>query len=251
MSSLASSSWGSGPLIVACHGFTQTASSWGRFGELLGEQHTILAVDLPGHGRSGDQRATLTEAAALVVASAGGQAFDLLGYSMGARVALTAALERPAGLGRLVLISGTPGISDSAARRTRRERDESLAAEIESEGDVEAFLGRWLRQPMFGTLATDGAELTSRLANTPAGLASSLRSMGTGTQRPLWGELGSLETPTLCVAGTTDTRFVDLNLKMAAAMANATLSLVQGARHACHLEQPVLCARAVSTWLDA
>ncbi len=49
-----------------------------------------------------------------------------------------------------------------------------------------------------------GAERDERLRNSPAGLASSLRLCGTGTQEPLWDLLGSLPCPVLALAGTDD-----------------------------------------------
>ena len=232
---------------MACHGFTQTSASWGHFGELLARQHRIVAVDLPGHGGSTQLEADLDEAAVLVDAAAEGEPYDLLGYSLGARLALTLALQRPAGLGRMVLIAASPGLADPVLRAERRMRDDALADQIEAEGDLEAFLRRWLAQPMFATLREAG--VASRLANSTAGLAMSLRRMGAGVQEPIWEQLGSIDRPTLAMVGATDTRFLDRSLKMVAALPDAVLSVVPGARHACHLEQPALAAALVTSWL--
>jgi 2-succinyl-6-hydroxy-2,4-cyclohexadiene-1-carboxylate synthase len=250
VSSLATDQWGSGSLIVACHGFTQTAQSWGAFGELLGTRHRVLAVDLPGHGRSASIATSLEETAQLVLAVADGEPFDLLGYSLGGRVALTLALTEPTALQRLILIGASPGIADPAARGARKEADDALAAQIEAEDDLEAFLERWLRQPMFATLARANGALASRRTNTVGGLAASLRTLGVGNQEPSWDQLGTLLTPTLALVGIGDTRFTATNLAMVDALGDATLSLIPGARHACHLEQPSLSAHLVLDWLD-
>ena len=92
---------GSGPPLVLLHGFTQTGRLWGPFGELLAESHTLVAVDLPGHGDSGSVRADLPTTAGLVAEAVrtpiGDEPCALLGYSLGARVALHVALgDRPA-----------------------------------------------------------------------------------------------------------------------------------------------------------
>ena len=83
---------GSGPPLVLLHGFTQTARLWGPFGDLLARDHTLVALDLPGHAGSDEVRADLPATADLVrdavTASIGQQSCDLLGYSLGARVAL-------------------------------------------------------------------------------------------------------------------------------------------------------------------
>ena len=57
---------GDGPPLVLLHGFTQTGRLWGPFGDGLAATHTLIAIDLPGHGDSGDVRADLPETAALV-----------------------------------------------------------------------------------------------------------------------------------------------------------------------------------------
>ena len=57
---------GTGPPLVLLHGFTQTGRLWGPFGERLAESHTLVAVDLPGHGGSDAVRADLPETAGLV-----------------------------------------------------------------------------------------------------------------------------------------------------------------------------------------
>ena len=240
---------GSGPRLVLVHGFTQTARSWGRFGELIGAGRELVRVDLPGHGGSAEVRADLAESAALLVevASADGAPFDLLGYSLGGRVALHAALAAPSGLRRLVLIGATGGIEDPAAREERRRRDEALAAQAEA--DLEEFLVRWVASPMFAGLADPG--LGERRRNSPAGLASSLRLAGTGTQESLWDRLGEVRVPLLALAGAGDVRFALAAARLAHGVPAGVFSLVPGAGHAAHLAQPACCAAIVRRFLDA
>lgn len=247
------------PSLVLVHGFTQTARSWGRFGELLERARQLIRVDLPGHGGSDAERADLAGTADLVVEAgraivaasepaAGAGRFDLLGYSLGARVALHAALRHPDAIHRLVLIGATPGIEDTEARTARRSRDEATADALEADGDVEAFLRRWLSAPMFAGLRDPGLE--ERRRNSAAGLASSLRLAGTGTQEPLWDRLADLEVPTLLVAGADDLRFAVTAVRMARAMPSAVASLVPGGGHAAHLAQPDVTATVVTRFLD-
>ena len=244
---------GSGPRLVLVHGFTQTGRSWGRFAELIEPGRQVVRVDLPGHGASGGLRADLAETASLVleaaVATGPGDTcpIDLLGYSLGARVALHAVLDHPGAVRRLILIGGTPGIEDPEVRAARRRRDEAMADALEAEGDVERFLDRWVAAPMFWGLRDPG--LAERRRNTAAGLASSLRLAGTGAQRPLWERLRALDAPTLLLAGADDIRFAAVAARMARAMPNAVVSLVPGAGHAAHLAQPDLTARTVLRFL--
>jgi len=247
---------GSGPPLVLLHGFTQTGRLWGRFGELLSASHTLVAVDLPGHGDSASVRADLPATADLVAqavrARIGEEPCALLGYSLGARVSLHVGLASSLPLSQLVFIGVTAGIEDPAERVRRRESDDSLADALEESGDVGGFVDAWLRGPLFERLESGGAgERAERLRNTAAGLASSLRLCGTGTQEPLWDRLPSLSCPVLALAGSDDLRFASHALRMARLVPHGVASLVPGGGHAVHLAQPEQTGRLVRHWLDA
>jgi 2-succinyl-6-hydroxy-2,4-cyclohexadiene-1-carboxylate synthase len=238
---------GSGSRLVLAHGFTQNSAGWGPFGTILAGSHEVLALDLPGHGGSDAVRADLPGTARLL-GGAGGVA-DYLGYSLGGRVALHLALDRPDLVRRLVLVGATAGIVDPGARAQRREADEALALELET-GGLEPFLDRWLAGPLFRSLPAGAAGLEGRRRNTAGGLASSLRLCGTGSQDPLWDRLPELAMPVLLLAGVLDLRFGETARVMAPAIGpNARFSLVPGAGHACQLERPALTARLVEAFL--
>ena len=220
----------------------------------LAEDHEVVAVDLPGHGGSSAIAADLASAAELL-GEAGGHG-DYLGYSLGGRIALHLALARPDLVRRLVLVGATAGIEDDRARAARRQADEDLAdslvaaAAADPVDALEGFLARWLTGPLFATLDPDAAQVAARRSNDAAGLASSLRLCGTGTQAPLWDRLAGLSMPVLVVAGVLDLRFGAMGRRMAQAIGpNATLALVPGAGHACHLERPAAVAGIVTSFL--
>jgi 2-succinyl-6-hydroxy-2,4-cyclohexadiene-1-carboxylate synthase len=247
---------GAGPPLVVLHGFTQTARLWGRFGDRLAESYTLLAVDLPGHGDSGSVRADLPATAGLVAEAVrvevGDQPCALLGYSLGARVGLHVALGDELPLRGVVFIGVTAGIEDPDERARRRQSDDALADGLEASGDVHAFIDSWLRGPLFERLAIgDAAQRSERLRNTAAGLASSLRLCGTGTQIPLWDRLATMGTPVLALAGADDTRFASHALRVARLVPHGVASLVPGGGHAVHLAQPEQTGRIVRHWLEA
>jgi 2-succinyl-6-hydroxy-2,4-cyclohexadiene-1-carboxylate synthase len=235
------------------HGFTQTARLWGPFGDLLAQDHTLIGIDLPGHAGSDAVRADLPATADLVrqavgAAIGGDTPADLFGYSLGARVALHVATGTDLAIRRLTLVGATGGMEDPAARAERRESDEAMAAALEESGDVDAFVARWLSSPMFAGLA-NAAQPEERLRNSAAGLASSLRLAGTGTQEPLWERLTDLRTPLLALAGTDDTRFSAHARRLAQTAPNAVATLIPGGGHAVHLAQPHVVAHLVRHWL--
>ena len=227
------------------HGFTQTAACWAPIDDALVD-HDVVALDAPGHGTAADLDVDLVAGAQALV-EAGGRG-TYLGYSMGGRFALHAALAHPDRLERLVLVSATAGIDDEAERAARRLADEALADHLLDIG-VAAFVDEWLALPIFADLPAARAHREARLANTAAGLASSLRRAGTGTQAPLWDRLPELTMPVLVVAGALDPKFVALAERMAAAISTAELVVVADAGHTVHLEQPEAFLAALQPWL--
>ena len=232
--------------LVLVHGFTQNRRCWGGIAATLAMGHEVIAVDAPGHGTASAVRADLWQTADLLAETATG---TYVGYSMGARMALHVALAHPDRVERLVLVSGTAGIEDAQERAARVERDEALARSLEA-GGLEAFLVRWIEQPMFATLPISARDEEARRQNTVDGLASSLRLAGTGTQEPLWDRLPSLSMPVLLVAGERDERFVATARRMASAIGpSASLHVLPDAGHACHREQEDAFSAVLLEWL--
>lgn len=238
---------GRGPRVVLLHGFTQTARCWGPVLGTLTRDHEVVRVDAPGHGGSSDVRASMAQAAPMV-ADVGGPAV-YLGYSMGARLALHVALDRPDVVRGLVLVGGTAGIEDRAERGARCARDEALARRIRAEG-VDRFLDGWLSQPLFAGLPDWARFDQERRRNTADGLASSLELAGTGAQQSRWAELATIDCPVLVVAGADDVRYAGIARWMADAIgSNAEVALVPHAGHAAHLEQPERFGDRLRLWL--
>jgi 2-succinyl-6-hydroxy-2,4-cyclohexadiene-1-carboxylate synthase len=218
-------------------------------GERLGELFEVVGVDLPGHGGSGGVRVGFEEAAGLVGEAGGVGAY--VGYSLGGRLCLRLALERPDLVRRLVLIGASPGIADPGQREARRDADEVLARRIERDG-VAVFLEAWLAGPLFSSLPVEAAGREERLANTAEGLAYALRRLGTGVQESLWDRLGDVRPPVLLVAGERDGKFAAIAREVAAAIGpSARVVVVAGAGHAVHLERPDETAALVEEFVAA
>ena len=236
---------GDGTPVTFLHGFTQTRASWLPVTTLLrGVSCTV--VDAPGHGESPDGARTLWQCADDVagVMPAG----VLVGYSMGARIALHTAIAHPGLVTGLVLVSGTAGIEDPHERAARRASDEALAARIENIG-VPSFIDEWLSNPMFSGLDAESAMRDQRLANTARGLADSLRFAGTGTQEDLWPRLAGLAMPVLIVTGARDEKFTQIGARMHGLVHGSELHTVTSAGHTVHLEATEEFVRVLGDWL--
>jgi 2-succinyl-6-hydroxy-2,4-cyclohexadiene-1-carboxylate synthase len=245
---------------VLLHGFAGSAGDWeGQMVDgLAGAGLAPVLVDLPGHGADAgvNDAASFTLGSALArIEAAGRWPADLIGYSMGGRLALHFAAAHPGRVRRLVLESASPGLPRESERAERRAEDEALAARIEAEG-VEWFVDHWESQPMFETRRwLDDAVLLRRrnlrLRNDPNSLAAALRGLGTGALPSLWDRLEGLDLPTLLVVGERDEKFVSTAERMARAMPRARVALIPGAGHTVHLEAPDAWLEVVIGFLGA
>jgi 2-succinyl-6-hydroxy-2,4-cyclohexadiene-1-carboxylate synthase len=235
------------PAVVLLHGFTHTGASWDPVVAALAERYRALAPDIRGHGSSTERTPVTLEAVLEDVAAAPPARFTLVGYSMGGRISLHAALALPERIARLVLIGASPGIADPGEREARRSADDQLADEIER-SSIEEFARRWARTPVLASqpAAVAAAVHADRLRNRPGGLARALRGLGTGALPTLWDRLGEVAMPVALVVGERDEKFRQIAREMAAALPDATVIMVPGAGHAVHLEAPDAVAEVVA-----
>lgn len=250
--------------LVMLHGFTGDGQDFEPLAQALGRslRCPALAPDLIGHGQSaspeGVSRYHIERCADDVVRWADAALGEgcrpvLMGYSMGGRTALTAAVRSPERWSRLVLIGATPGLASASARADRVARDASLADEIEA-GGVPSFLRRWQQVPIIATqrrveASIREAMLARRGAASARGWANSLRGMGTGAMPPLWDRLAEVRCPTLLVTGAEDVKFEGIALDMLERLPEAAHVRVEGAGHAAHLEQGARAGALISSWL--
>ena len=236
--------------LALLHGFTQTRRSMhGLINELntLSTEFSAMAVDAPFHGESQHIATNVSGAADALVETCGHAIY--LGYSMGARICLHAAVQHPTEVQGLVLISGTAGIIDPTQRQHRQETDNELADHIEQIG-TQQFIAEWLAKPMFALLPDDPQDIFERCTNSATSLATSLRMCGTGTQQSLWDALQTLAMPVLLIAGAHDEAFCQHARRMQDLIGpKASLHIVQDAGHSVHLEQPQITAQIVCNWL--
>lgn len=268
---------GFGPAFLLLHGFTGSGRTWdGEFADAARNAgFTTIAPDLPGHGgtawragdpaawRAGDPAGPADSSRATIERSAddlpgllralGHDGAHVVGYSMGARVALRLAIAHPACVARLVLEAPSAGIADAAGRATRRAADDALARILERDG-IGPFIDTWERTPVLAGEGRLGARARAalreiRVAHDPAGLACSLRAAGQGAMEPLHGRLREIASPTLVIVGADDP-VRDRAAAVAAGIPGARLTVIDGAGHAPHLEAPAAFRRLVLAFVS-
>ncbi|MGA2470027.1 MAG: alpha/beta fold hydrolase [Solirubrobacteraceae bacterium] len=228
--------------VVMLHGFGGTARHWDRVVALSDrERYSPLALELT------DADPLSVTGVADLIAREAPERFILCGYSMGGRVALHVVSALAGRVSRLVLVSSTAGIADDAARAARLAADERLASESER-SSISHFIARWRTTPLFAGdpewVADAIAQDTRRLA--PQQLAATLRAFGAGALEPLWDGLGSLEVPTVVLAGARDGAYCEIGRRLAAAIPAARFEIVPGVGHRVALEAPEAVVAAIA-----
>ena len=238
---------GVGPRLVFVHGFTQTSDSWKPIAaRFAADGYEAIVVDAPGHGESANVRADLRRGADMLAALCGFGVY--VGYSMGGRLCMHAALMYPHLVRGLAVVGASPGIADESERADRRAADNQLAEHIVDVG-VDAFLDEWLAQPLFAGLELDDEQRADRLRNTPDGLASSLRHAGAGAQGSLWPRLHEMNMPVLTIAGELDHKFAAIGRQIAASVPEGESVEIPGAGHAAHLQDAEAVIDVLVAWL--
>lgn len=241
---------GHGQAVLFIHGFTGRGTDWAPFLRSVHKTgHQSVVVDLLGHGRSGSpadpaRHAIERQAADLaeILRITGATPAFVVGYSMGARLALRLALEVPAAVRGLILESPSAGIADRRARVARLAADAALAAGLDRDG-LDAFLEAWEASPLFASERRLPDDVRARIhagrrRNRAAGLATSLRGAGQGAMEPLVDRLKFIGCPTLVVAGGLDDTGIERARVVARGVPRVRMLILPDVGHSAHREAP-------------
>lgn len=232
-------------MIWALHGFTGGPGVWKGLDAVPSSQcPTVL-----GHGSEsvalGDEsfKSEVSRLADQLPACA----VHLVGYSLGARLALAIAIQNPTRIERLSLIGVHPGLLDEAARLHRVEADREWVKRLRDEG-IESFVDAWQKLPLWQSqLELPRAQLDEqrgqRLRHDPLQLALAMECLGTGVMPPMWENLSALTMPVQLIVGQRDAKFLEIAGAMLPRLAQGKLDVVEGAGHNPVLENPSALAR--------
>lgn len=234
--------------ILALHGFTGSGLDFECFTYPTSSLLSWYAPDLMGHGQtpiSKDPNDYLIDAHISYLDSLTEliqKPLILLGYSMGGRLALKYALERPHIIKHLILVSSTPGILDHHERLKRQYADDDLALKILNEG-IPNFIQFWQEQDLIKsqkniTSSIYQPMLNRKLNNNPLGLANSLRKMSTGIMEPLWHRLSEIKFPVTLLTGENDLKFTQIAQQMNLLIPHAIHFSLPNSGHAAIWENP-------------
>jgi 2-succinyl-6-hydroxy-2,4-cyclohexadiene-1-carboxylate synthase len=227
-------------MVLFIPGFMQRGDAWRPVAELLPERYPSRLLDHAQHSFDGRMREILESGASVLV-----------GYSLGGRLALRAALRSPDAFTAVVLVGATAGIEEGPMRVTRAEADEKLASWIEAM-PIDDIVSLWERQPLFADQSDSlvEAQRPGRLSQDPRSLALLLRTAGQGALDPVWNELRRFELPLLAIAGARDEGYTAAAKRIAHVAPNGRAAIVEEAGHAAQLQQPAAVAALIAGFLD-
>jgi 2-succinyl-6-hydroxy-2,4-cyclohexadiene-1-carboxylate synthase len=235
--------------ILAFHGFFGTGEDWMFLQREFTERELKAnweCPDLPGHGRSYDERPASIQSWLTLLNVKIQFPSILIGYSMGGRWAIEYALSFPEKVTALVLIGTHMEVPDFVQRAERIALDSRRANMLLKDGAA-VFWENWKTNPLIATQpkhmnSFDFAQLEDRRkTQNPQGLAFALTAYGQGVWPERLNDLHKITCPVLILAGEKDP-VQERVCKVVNYFKKATFSIVDAAGHAPQLENPAACA---------
>jgi len=179
----------------------------------------------------------------------------LVGYSLGARLALGLLVRHPRLFSSATLIGVHPGL-ESEPERTERHAADRYWCDLLDRGDLSEFVSQWQSQPLFATqqrLPPGPLEEQrhSRLQHRAQDLAAALRCLGLAVMPCYRDRLADIPVPVQLVYGEQDGKFAALAADMARRLPRATLLALPGIGHNPVLECPERVADILKRGIDA
>ncbi|BBF94053.1 alpha/beta fold hydrolase [Blastochloris tepida] len=240
---------GGAPLVLL-HGFLGSPAAWDDVLSALPDHGEAWCPWLPGHGPAAPTPASF-EATADWIAAALPKGAILAGYSLGARLALGAALAplaaRPDAPRATLLVSGHVGLATQQERVERDALDAKRTADLRR--DLASFVAAWETLPLFASqqrlpAETLGHQRAARLAHDPESLAWAFEVAGLARMPDYRAAIAASRRPLCFLTGARDTRFSAL----AAALVRppvVTHDTIAEAGHNLLLEAPAAVAAAL------
>lgn len=246
------------PTLVFLHGLLGSGRDWQQVVTQLSNKYQCLTVDLPGHGHSRsipagefEQRGfeLTSQWLADTLEARGVTRYILVGYSLGARVAMYHACHRDTDskpqLAGLILEGGHFGLPQSE-RAVRLDNDRRWAQRFAAQ-PIADVLADWYQQPVFSSLNHDQRQglIAKRSDNLGSSIAHMLLATSLAKQPLLQSQLNRLPIPVHYLCGEKDEKFTLL-----AAGSDLSYQVIEEAGHNVHVEQPYSFARAVDDFIS-
>jgi 2-succinyl-6-hydroxy-2,4-cyclohexadiene-1-carboxylate synthase len=238
-----------GPALVLLHGFLGAPSAWHAVLAALPNHGPVWCPWLPGHGPAAPAPASWNDTV-LTLADTLPAGAVLAGYSLGARLALAAALQRPERVRATLLVGGHVGPASAAERAERQALDTERAAAL-CRGGLAAFVDAWEALPLFASQralppAAQAQQRAARLAHDALALAWAFEVAGMPDLRPA---VAAARQPLVFLTGALDARFAALGASLER-LPWVRHRSVPGAGHNLLLEAPAAVAASLADLME-
>ncbi|WP_263078427.1 2-succinyl-6-hydroxy-2,4-cyclohexadiene-1-carboxylate synthase [Endozoicomonas sp. Mp262] len=245
------------PAMLLLHGFLGATTDWTDLAKALAETFYLVAIDLPGHGKSqkvlldGDPVQRTCLMIDDVIAGLGLSRFSVLGYSLGGRIALAYALSRPECITRLIIESAHPGLSCEGDRHRRWQSDHAWIQRFMCQ-PLEQVLDDWYQQPVFHDIPAARRKILvdQRKRQNSAILAKMLEAFSLAKQPDYSGRLATAGFPVHYLAGARDQKFKGVGEQLGRTGCLTRLHTINDCGHNIHREQPLAMAAVIRDLLD-
>ncbi len=237
------------PVIVLLHGFLGNRHDWQACLPYW-RDHTVLRLDLPGHGRShATECESLSHCCTLVrqtleIELPPYTPIVMVGYSMGARIVMHGLVNGEfdsLNISDCVIEAGNFGLQSDAEKAQRWHNDTQWASRFTCE-PIEQVLNDWYQQMVFNSLNHEQRQdlVTKRSANLGTSVAKMLLATSLAKQEWLLSRLVKTAISLHYLCGDKDKKFLQLAEK-----SGLSFRTIAEAGHNIHVEQPRAFANAI------
>lgn len=206
-----------GELIIFIHGFMGDSSDWNIVKKSFEKNYHILAVDLPGHGKSDlpSTPYTFTSIAENIRQKIKKykKSSYISGYSLGGRVALYCLDLFPELIRGIILESSHPGITSKKEKKERYGQDIKMLQQVKSNEELKLFLCQWYSSSIFKNINKHKnyfSMINKKTNNNITNLKKSLKYLSLGIQRDFWPLLKRTNIPILFLSGELDLKYSEI-----------------------------------------
>jgi 3-oxoadipate enol-lactonase len=243
-----------GAPVFFLHGIGGNRTSWADELAAFGEDFRCAAWDARGYGDSDDYEGALdfsdfARDLARSLDALGAARANLVGLSMGGRIAQDFAFLYPDRVATLTLVATIPGFASLSEDERRRFVDQRLKPL--REGKTPAEIAPDLARTLLGPEAGEAVYRRLVAAMTALHVESYMKTVEASTRFDRRDALAAIRAPTLLVFGAEDRLYKpEIGRAMQAAIPGAELVVVAGAGHLVNMEKPVEFAAALRPFLE-
>jgi len=249
------------PSLVFLHGLLGSTADWQQVVAHLSADYQCICIDLPGH--AGSQAVTVNDfqhVQQLIIATLAQYELEhiiFIGYSLGARIAMTIADEQAANwpytIDGMLLESGNPGLNSSAEQLQRGLHDLGWVTRF-SEAPLSQVLPDWYQQGVFASLTSrqkaalidtrSQIQASNNGFNAGVQISKMLAATSLSKQGYLLPQLQNAEFAVQMVCGEFDPKFLQLTQA-----SQLDYRAVANAGHNVHADQPDVFTELVSDFI--